>query len=304
MSENENSGTTEENNSAEDTSSEDLVSIPEATDDELEGFLQDELMALEKEDDSEETPAYQTPPADQTKQPAKQEAAEADETPAPAAIDEKAEKERLMAYIKQKEAFIQKRNQEIGALRKQFAEQNEKLSENLDEKYIENPREAIKADQKIRDNEKILEDLDEEEQKSIQYHTRQKVVAQNLRPDEANMDDMINVLKGDGLPPEFIQAFRANPYEQAQAETIIQLGKRAHSEKLLKQLVGYTKKLLEENKTLKGKPNEIAKKIQSTLREPARVTAKGGTTATAKTPSIDAISSWTQEQIDAHLANH
>ena len=297
-----------ETDTQETSSGEDFVAIPEATDEELETFIKSDLSLSEDDDDSDEDETEDATPApagpDATKP--KQEAAPADETPAKdtEALDT-AEREKLVQRIKQQEAYIQRRNQEVGELRKQLKTRNEHLEQDLDDKFIENPREAMKAEAEIAKNKDAIDKLEAEQGRLSELHDAQVAVASHLRPDEANLDGMVECLKADGVDPAYIQEFRANPYGVARPETIIQLGKRQKSELLLRQVVGYTKKLLAENQQLKKKSGQVVDKIQSALKEPPQVTARsGGGSNTSKMPAIDSISSWSEEEINAHLQSN
>jgi len=126
-----------------------------------------------------------------------------------------------------------------------------------------------------------IEQLDAEETALITQHQAQVLLAAHVGQ-EVDVDGIGQALLSDGMPPEFVEQFKRNPYSAALPETLIQLAKRAQAEKkiremesALQQLVPYTKKLLEERTAL---PQHVLKNVSTALRQAPQVTGSAGGT--------------------------
>lgn len=257
-----------------------LIAIPDATDDDISAFLDGQLKngnghkpsepAEEKEEIAEPTEE----PA-----PAKKEQDEAEEAE-PAPKDDAASL-KLLQRLEQQEQFIQRRNAEIGDLRKQLKEARTKLADGLEEKFLSEPSEAMEDKLKIREIDSADRALSQEEQGLVTAHQAQVVVAKYIKPGEVNVDDMAECLRMDGIDENYIDEFAKNPFKHALPSEIVHLAKRAKTLTDMRRVLTYAKQLEAEVKKLKGKPAEALKKIERELRNSPQVTAAtGGSSST------------------------
>jgi len=208
----------------------------------------------------------------------------------------------ILQQLKQQELFIQRRNNEIGQLRQQLREANAKLQERLDERFMESPSAAMRDQAQIQQNEQRLQGLESEEQQIHRVHNAQKVFFSHIKPEDAGLDEMAQCLVDDGVPQDFVIAFKQNPWTTAAPETLVHLARRARAEKVLAQVVVYAKQLKAENEKLKGQPQQMLNKVQQALRTTPQVSAATGGSAAEASPEMPTdLTEWTSEQIDEFL---
>lgn len=289
--------------------SQEQVPLHEADDADIEAYLQNAL-----KEEKEEVAVEDAPPADESSEPQK-EADQTEETPeakeAPPAdvttlqkqIAELTEKNRkLETEADSRELFVKRRSQELGDLKKQLREAQSKLKEGIDELAIESPAKAIDRLQKVQKIDEQIEGIDQEQTEITRVHEAAKTFAKHVKPDEVTIDDMVQSLAEDKIDPHFIQAFRQNPFKVASADSLIQMAKRAKAEKALRSLVPLVKNLVEENKKLKAKPQEVLKKVNEAARQVPGVTAaRGNSAAVTRTVAADPTS-MSDAQIEEFLA--
>lgn len=260
---------------AEDTqegTSPEYVELPDATDEDISVFL-------ENSEKMESEPQVAQPQADPAQQ--KTEAKQPEEEPEVEQAQSKQDPEVLREQLKQQELFIKRRNSEIGELRKQLKAAQEKLQTTLDEKFYESPTQALMQARQIEMAQQKINELDAEEQALTNQHQAQVLLAHHVGGD-VDIEAIGESLMADGMPHEFVEQFKRNPYQSALPETLIQLAKRASAERkvrqmeeALQQLVPYTQKLLEERKQL---PQHVLKNVSSALRQAPQVTGSAGGT--------------------------
>ena len=260
---------------AEDTqagTSPEYVELPDATDEDISVFL-------ENSERMESEPQVAQPQADPAQQ--KTEAKQPEEEPEVEQAQSKQDPEALREQLKQQELFIKRRNSEIGELRKQLKAAQEKLQTTLDEKFYESPTQALMQARQIEMAQQKINELDAEEQALTNQHQAQVLLAHHVGG-EVDIEAIGESLVADGMPQEFVEQFKRNPYQSALPETLIQLAKRASAERkvrqmeeALHQLVPYTQKLLEERKQL---PQHVLKNVSSALRQAPQVTGSAGGT--------------------------
>lgn len=214
------------------------------------------------------------------------------------------EKEETTRRLQVAQAYIEKRSGEIGTLRKQLTAAQAQLEAELEDKYSENPKQAVKDQLQIKEIQARVNSLDEEEQGLLQTYEAQRVVSQHLQPSEVDMDAVAECLAEDQLAPEFIAEFRKNPYGVAKPETIIQTVKRAKLHKENKELKYYLRKLYEENQGLKGslvnKPKELLANIEKNLSSPGTLNKSKPTAAIGASGQVN-LATLTDEQLEAQM---
>lgn len=222
-----------------------MAAIDNATSEELELMLNLPTEA-NADADTAETPTEA--PAPETKP----ETAEAKAEPTPTKLQEL--EERMAKYEKQlkdKEAFINQRNQEIGTLRKQLLDKKaEALAEDVEpseEEILRDPKAAVrKAIERAKEREHIDAQRQAEAQNEAIEQTRQVLL--NLVPTfEQDKATILEVMKADGAKPEQIAQFEKDPTSLHPA-LVYQLQKRAAMHKEIQTL----------KEKLNGEPKKLA----------------------------------------------
>ena len=218
-----------------------MAAIDNATSEELELMLNPTPEADETAETPTEAPAPETP-----------DTAEAKAEPAPTKLQEL--EERMAKYEKQlkdKEAFINQRNQEIGTLRKQLLDKKaEALAEDVEpseEEILRDPKAAVrKAIERAKEREHIEAQRQAEAQNEAVEQTRQVLL--NLVPTfEQDKPTILEVMKADGAKPEQIAQFEKDPTSLHPA-LVYQLQKRAAMHKEIQTL----------KEKLNGEPKKLA----------------------------------------------
>lgn len=269
------------------TTQPEMVPIPDASDADLDAFLE---MARNQEEPEEQE---QTEKADAKPEPEQPAQKEPESNPDEVRLT-KAQYEELVKKIEkqkqdnnQKELFIKRQANELGALRKQLKERNETLARGLEEKHELSPREAVRTELEIRDNERKIQEID---QREAELHTdleASRIFTSNVNFEEASLDDMAAALVEDGFSPDDVQAFKANPTRFAAPETLINLHRRARAEKAVRFVVNFAKGLWEENKKLKAKPDEVLEKAERELRKGPSVTGANGRATSSRRGAVN-----------------
>lgn len=171
---------------------------------------------------------------------------------------------KLEKQLKDKEEFIQRRNAEVGELRKQIEALQQRIPQVQEDGYYENPVDAVNQVLQAR-----------EQQAQIQYLEHQAAIKQNeltikeFVPEfDSLVDDMVEVIRDLKYPQEVINNFKANPYAE-QPAILVNLAERA--------------KLAKENKTLKAEieklkkaPGDVLKKVEAAANSSRPLTAATG----------------------------
>lgn len=182
----------------------------------------------------------------------------------PTPTEEQQELERLRKQVNDKEQFIQRRNQELGELRRQLEALQPQQLEDVNDKFFENPQEAIQQILEQRDKAQKVQEL-----RSIIQVRETETTVKGLVPDfDDLMDDMAAIAKEDGLPTEAIEVFKRNPYSEHPA-FLVAFAQRAKANRELKAL-------REENAKLKTRPDEVLKKVEQAARQSTTLTGQSG----------------------------
>ena len=263
------------------------VDLHEATDEELAAFL----AAGDPEAEPSEVPQQESPAQEEQKQEPEQPKQEEKAPEAPQQFVSKEAFDRVAKQLDNLELLTKRRTSEIGELKRQFRDFIAAKSENLDEKFLESPTQALAQARQVEMAQQKLQELEAEEQGLINQQQAQVLLAHHVGPDGLDIEAIGEVLAADGMPTEFVQTFVRNPYQAALPETLIQLAKRAtlhrqvkQMEEALSQLVPYTQKLIDERKNL---PQDVLKNVQTALRQTPQVTGSAGGTGQTSKKSVD-----------------
>lgn len=218
--------------------------------------------------------------------------------------DLKEKSERREAHLRQVELFSKRQSNQLGEARKQLKELIAQKTQGLDERMLENPRQAFKDQKEIDEAEEALAQLDEQE--AMQNHTMEsfEIVANNIPKEEFDLPGMVQVLKAEGYPDDFLHVFEQNPFAVAHGETLVHLSKRTKAERMLSELVTYTKNLYGEYEKLKGKSNDVLKNIERVSKQTPSITSSNGGVSRNTKPSQRNIANLTDAELDEYLANN
>lgn len=251
--------------------------------------MTDEEIVQKLEPQPEPTPEPEPEPPKEPEPPAPEPEPEPPKEPEPPVDEEvkitKTEYDKLIKRIEDKEKFIQRQAQEVGARRKtegQLQTEIFQLQQALQDKWQTAPLEATELQNQIRERET---ELREAETRTVQEHN-QTVVKNFIKEPETLLDDMVEILKEDGNDADSVRMFRDNPYRENPG-TLINLAKRAELSRIVKSKDTEIASLKAEIQTLKGKPQEVVKKIEKTLKEPTAMSNASGQ-ANATKHEVDA----------------
>lgn len=279
-----------------------LVEITEATDADLEAYLQ-----ADQENEAEESPAHpeevsEPAPAMEKQEPAKEELVA--DAPRPPTAEEL---EAVTARLAQAEKYAKQRGTEIGELRKALRESIAEKDALARELELDNPREAARLDRLI-DAEKAKEfNLQKEEERINRVQDAYETVPRYVKPEEMDVEAIKTELLQDGLPPEWVGQFVPNMFEQALPETIIHLAKRAYYGKIIRVLVPELQKrdalIAELQSKSRGKGENILNGIKKAMSSPPPLTtASSASQIPGRSPSIDPTA-MSDAELDEYLRN-
>lgn len=286
-------GEKEQGSSGENPEETEYVALHEAADEDIDAYLKkveaemtDLAQAPEEEGDDDASPID----SDEEVPDEKEEEKEA-ETPKSQEEHTKEELEAKLAQnekrLKQVEEFVQRRNTEVGNLRKQIRELSATLRERIDENV--DPKEVVEDTLKL----KALEAKDQELESEVANLNKQHSAAQMLEKFAPGwtglVDEMANTMAEDGIDERAVQAFKSNPLSFAHGETLVVLANRAKERQALRQLFAITKKVVEENRKLKGKPHRVIEGVEKALKQIPSINGKlpGGSQGMDRIRRID-----------------
>lgn len=202
------------------------------------------------------------------------------------------------------ELINKRRTSELAETKRQLKSFIEAQSANLKDKWVVDPDEAYKASRQIERAEEKLEAVEKEEQTLVSSTQARQLIATHVGP-EFDVGAMVESLKADGMPEQYLHSFVQDPYSAALPETLIQLAKRGVAERELvktktdmAKLVAFTKQLLEEKNKA---PTDVLKKITSAMNQTPSITAaNGGTGHPDRTGNVDP-SLMNDEELDEFL---
>lgn len=184
----------------------------------------------------------------------------------------RAENEKLLKRVNDSQLYIQRRNNEIGQLRRDLVHAKSQLEAGLDEKYQIDPKAAMQDQLKIN---QIDDQINQNDREAAVLETR-RIVDSNVKPYPELHSDIIQVLRDDGIPDDAIQAFAVNPYANALPETLIQLCNRARERRIAINVFQENKQLREQLAKAKQAPDRVLKGVERAARQPTRINGSNG----------------------------
>lgn len=277
-----------EGDSEEGTTSDDYVSIEDATNEELAAFIAEDSGEEVDEDGtyiSQE--GAQTESVASPEQEGTEDEAEDNTQPSYEQLQQQiAESQNLIQQMKerfeQQEHFLKRRNNDVGQARQEASrlrEENEKLQEILEDKLLSNPVEGLKIRDRIQENEQRIDQAEQDADFQEYVEHSQQILSRHLQQDDYDMDAWSEVLAADGIPQERIAQMKQNPLSVLRPDTMIQVAKRARERKVLRNVYGALLKLKEENEKLKSRSGQVLDKVQRSLQEKPRMNGSPGSSA-------------------------
>lgn len=228
-----------------------------------------------------------------------------------------ADKQRIEANKNEKELFIQKQANEIGQLRKTATERAQalqslkaRLLEGLDDKFEENPVQALEDRDQIGKINAELAAIDEHTHRIDRMHEAQTMFFRNVNTEKIGLEDVANLLTADGVPQEYVSQFKQNPWNFTTPEALVELGKRAElrnefttADNDRRLLARHVLNLNAEIERLKQRPGQVLNRVQQHLNQAPSVTASTPTVSNQGLGHLDRTQMSTQE-LDAVLAKY
>lgn len=269
------------------------IDIETASDEALSNFLEDAQGAEETvaasesevptQEVEEEAQSASEPKAD-TKKPEDEPKAEDVKLSRKEWEELQAKFDKQQRQIKQQEDFIQRRNTELGGLRKQLREQAEALDERLaDEDFRDDPVAVAKAVAMRERIDQQVEQVEREERGNILHLETMRQLQQELKPDEGiGVEAFVESLRRMGVNDQQLQAFQTNPIGWVGNPVAFRfLAGKVRAEHYAGKLYEYAKQLQSENAKLKEKAasaaTQTATNISRALKTPAPMTATAPT---------------------------
>ena len=259
--------------STEQGTSSEYVELPDATDEDIQAFLEGaEYREQQLEDGLPDEPQQQTEQKDEQLD---------DELDVPPQVQQK-DIEAIRRQLEGLELLNKRRTSELAEVKRQLKDFRDKVSQNLDERWLESPTQAFAQARQAEMAQAKIQEIEAEEAALTNAHQAQVLLAHHVGTDGIDVEAIAEALQSDGMPSEFIQQFLGNPYKAALPETLIQLAKRAKAERRIKEYEGalshvmpYMQRLIEERKRL---PSDVLRNVQSALRSSPQVTGSAGGT--------------------------
>jgi hypothetical protein len=257
--------------------SQEFVELHEASDEDIEAFLSGS-------EELEQAPVEQ-PQADPEAQTEQKSDPLPEQPKKPEAQVSREDYEALRKRVEGQELLLKRRTSDLAEVKKQLREFIAHNTQNLDEQWLESPTQAYAKARQVEMAQQKLQEAEAEEEALTNAHQAQVLLQHHVGQDKFDVEAVAQSLIEDGMPEEFIKTFVSNPYQAALPETLIQLAKRASAEKkvremekVIQQIVPYTRQLLEERKQL---PQNVLKNVSSALRQSPQVTGSAGGTGQA-----------------------
>ena len=266
-----------------------FVSLEEASDADLDAFIQEDRSA---ETDTLESRPNEVNAPDEEYAEGVEEYAE--ESPRGETKEEASTRiAQLEAQLAQTQKYVKQRGNEIGELRKQARDlilEKEALARELEN---DNPREAARLDRVI-EVEKVKEyKLQQEEERLSRVEQAYDIVPRYINADEMDVGAIRQELLDDNLPQDWIDnTFIPNMFELAPPETIVHLAKRAIYGKAIKYLVPALQerdaRIAQLEAQVRGKGENLLNGLKRAASTPPPLTTSSSVSDNSnRSPSID-----------------
>src|SRR5574343_422569 len=270
--------------------SSEYVELPDATDEDIQAFLDGaEYREQQQGEDLPDEPQQKTEQKDEQPE---------EEPEIPLQVQQK-DIEAIRKQLEGLELLNKRRTSELAEVKRQLKEFRDKVSQNLDERWIESPTQAFAQARQAEMAQAKIQEIEAEEAALTNAHQAQVLLAHHVGTDGMDVEAIAEAIQSDGMPPEFIQQFLGDTYKAALPETLIQLAKRARAERKVKeyenalsQVMPYMQRLMEERKRL---PSDVLRNVQSALRSSPQVTGSAGGTGQMGTKHVEFASMSDQE---------
>lgn len=283
-----------------------LVRVEDADDSEIADFLKDaEAKNLDAEpdsedvDESEDEPTTESEPEPQVADDPKHAVQETYTRAEVEAIQKQLLEQRTA--LEQKEAFIQRRNNELGQSRRELAEANAYLKKLISEDSFESPAHAAEAVIQLRENQKELEAIETEQQQTQYLDQWHGTVRRFVDPRQVHIDDAVEILREHQVDSGTIENFRRDPARAAGPLEAVYLFEAAKWRKTAKSLVSYVQKLQGDLEKSKGKPEQVLRSVDKALRSSPQITGSAGASSSRKSGKDTDITKWSDAELSEFL---
>jgi hypothetical protein len=250
------------------------VDITKLSNEELEKLEKEVLSTGASEQPEEATKAEEAASDNQEPEVAvepQEDAPEAQEEPR--VEPKKPDLDEVMRRIEGIELVFQRQASRVGDQKRQLTELIDLLKQKTPQLWDESPAQAAEATFQMKQAEQQLAALESEEENASTTLENLNVLKHKNVFSEANPEEIAAVFEREGANPEWIQAFRANPFAVPAAVTI-HAAKQAKAERVA---IGLYRLIQEKDRQiadLKKKPNQVLNKVQQAARSISGITGK------------------------------
>lgn len=248
-----------------------MVRITDATEDDLDAFLDENELTEDGNVSIEETQQTVDPAQVQAEQQAQ------DNKPTEEQIEAERKKlvddiERYKRQVEGQELVMKRQISKIGDMKRQLIDMNQKLLANIGDKQLEDPRGAEIDRLQLNQNQQQIEKLDSQERLLTKRANFMRTVSHFIPPNEMpRIDELCQCLHDDGIDDETIRQFREDPSTVSES-TFIQLQRRARAERAFRQMLPAFVKVVGENKELKAQLSNGRRNVLNNVERAARQT--------------------------------
>jgi hypothetical protein len=182
--------------------------------------------------------------------------------------------EQRQQHIKNLERFVSQRNNEIGQLRKEKAELILASRRRLDEQILTED-EAFEERFALKEAEKEFHSLTEEQENLTERFETARAVT-NFFPEDLPINDMVSMLKGDGLDDESLREFVQDPYSVGEAALInmaLRAKERQSAGMTIKKLFTVASQAIEALKHAEQNPSQAKREVLKGLNKAMKDTS-------------------------------
>jgi hypothetical protein len=211
--------------------------------------------------------------------------------------------DKQLKHTKNLEKFIQRRNNEIGELRKQRAQEILTARQRLSEMALTS-EEEFEERANLREAEREFDQLTEAQQELNEQGSAVQAVA-NFFPNDLPVNEMVQLLAEDGISEEHLREFSQNPYAVGEA-ALINIAKRVEERKFytgkVRDIYSVAKQAIEALKKAEGGSSakrEVIKGINQAMKDTSYLNgASGGSRGNSRIDVTD-VTKLTDEELKA-----
>lgn len=171
--------------------------------------------------------------------------------------------------------FIDRRNTELGETRKKLQLREQQLREVIKSgQFEDDPEKQHQLLRALDETRAGIKEVDNETEAQQFRQNNQAFVSERIDPKEVSLQEMVEVLAQDNPDQNYLRQFAQDPYGMATGPELLQLQRRARAEKALRYILPRYRKLEEQLKKAKNKPDEVLRNVEKASRQVPRQSAR------------------------------